>query len=608
MKTNKIFKAATLLAVMSIGMTSCNDWLTIPPQDYIVEENFWEDKNDLEGVRYGVYQNMRGHVDKFIIWGDLRSDAYKLKTVAANSTAREDYRNIIQANIDTTWTYYDWSTVYNTIGYCNKVLSHGDQVLENDKQFTASEWRQMRAEMVTLRALNYFYLVRAFKSVPFTTKIVNSDTDVEYFPQLPALAVMDSLILDVESVAGQARNRFVKKEETKGMVTNAAIYALLSDMYLWRASLREGRSANDTTITAAMVAEDYQKCILNSELSVAKLQDQFDEERKSIGRGESMDDFITWAGAPQFAGKNISFMYKNDVDEANRGVVNLKAYEEIFDKGNSYESIFEIQFNKEDSKSNNYVNHFWGPYESSQLVTSFSDDKKEDARHWFSAWRNIDDEAIAATDFYCLKWMKAKPVFGDRVGTAEVEIKVTVTEEPYNNWIVYRLSDVLLNNAEARACLVKLGVDKAENKKVCAQILRMINRRWWVDVINGGDVSIDVSTAQKYDIDFTTNTDESYLKHVMDTRKIELIGEGKRWFDLVRYTERKSAADDSEDAMRAMYNEYMSAITGYEMARNRCENLWGLYSPIYYMECKAYRAGGSNINQNPVWNKSKYDR
>lgn len=608
MKTNKIFKAATLLAVMSIGMTSCNDWLTIPPQDYIVEENFWEDKNDLEGVRYGVYQNMRGHVDKFIIWGDLRSDAYKLKTVAANSTAREDYRNIIQANIDTTWTYYDWSTVYNTIGYCNKVLSHGEQVLENDKQFTASEWRQMRAEMVTLRALNYFYLVRAFKSVPFTTKIVNSDTDVEYFPQLPALAVMDSLILDVESVAGQARNRFVKKEETKGMVTNAAIYALLSDMYLWRASLREGRSANDTTITAAMVAEDYQKCILNSELSVAKLQDQFDEERKSIGRGESMDDFITWAGAPQFAGKNISFMYKNDVDEANRGVVNLKAYEEIFDKGNSYESIFEIQFNKEDSKSNNYVNHFWGPYESSQLVTSFSDDKKEDARHWFSAWRNIDDEAIAATDFYCLKWMKAKPVFGDRVGTAEVEIKVTVTEEPYNNWIVYRLSDVLLNNAEARACLVNLGVDKAENKKVCAQILRMINRRWWVDVINGGDVSIDVSTAQKYDIDFTTNTDESYLKHVMDTRKIELIGEGKRWFDLVRYTERKSAADDSEDAMRAMYNEYMSAITGYEMARNRCENLWGLYSPIYYMECKAYRAGGSNINQNPVWNKSKYDR
>ena len=422
MKTNKIFKAATLLAVMSIGMTSCNDWLTIPPQDYIVEENFWEDKNDLEGVRYGVYQNMRGHVDKFIIWGDLRSDAYKLKTVAANSTAREDYRNIIQANIDTTWTYYDWSTIYNTIGYCNKVLSHGEQVLENDKQFTASEWRQMRAEMVTLRALNYFYLVRAFKSVPFTTKIVNSDTDVEYFPQLPALTVMDSLILDVESVAGQARNRFVKKEETKGMVTNAAIYALLSDMYLWRASLREGRSANDTTITAAMVAEDYQKCILNSELSIAKLQDQFDEERKSIGRGESMDDFITWSGAPQFAGKDITFMYKNDIDEANRGVVNLKAYEEIYGNGNSYESIFEIQYNKDDSKSNTHVNHFWGPYESSQLVTSFSDEKKDDARHWFSAWRNVDDEAIAATDFYCLKWMKAKPVFGDRIGTNEVEI------------------------------------------------------------------------------------------------------------------------------------------------------------------------------------------
>ena len=44
------------------------------------------------------------------------------------------------------------------------------------------------------------------------------------------------------------------------------------------------------------------------------------------------------------------------------------------------------------------------------------------------------------------------------------------------------------------------------------------------------------------------------------------------------------------------------------MVKNRCENLWALYSPIYYMECKAYRASGANINQNPIWNKSKYDR
>lgn len=608
MKTYKnIFKATSLLAVMSLSLASCNDWLTVHPQTQIVEENFWEDKNDLEGVRYAAYKNMAGQVEKMIIWGDLRSDVYRLNTQQSSKQGnRDNFRNIIQANIDTTWSYYDWSGMYSTIGYCNKVIQHGEEVLEKDKQFTASEWRQMKAEMVTMRALSYFYLVRAFKSIPYTTKVVNSDTEVEYFPQLPVLDVMDSLITDVESVAGQARNRFVDKQETKGMITNAAIYALLSDMYLWRASLRQGRSAADSTITQAMVIDDYQKCILNSELSISKLKEQFDEDMKG-NIGASRENYMSWAGAPLFNGKSIDFMYKNDVDEANRGYVNLNAYREIFNNGNSYESIFELQFSSSDSRKNETVNSMWGSSEGTHLVTTFSSDNKTDMRYWFSGWKNIGG-ALTAADYYCLKWNNPLITFTSGIGTEQVEIAMIGSTDEYNNWIVYRLSDVLLQNAEARACLVQLGVDAADNKTVCQQILRMINRRWWVDVVNGGEAANDVSTKKDYDIDATVNGNDAYIKHVMDTRKIEFVGEGKRWFDLVRYAERLSDSDESEAGMRDMYDTFMNIITGYETARNRCENLWGLYSPIYYMECKAYRAGGSNITQNPVWNKSKYDR
>ena len=608
MKTYKnIFKATSLLAVMSLSLASCNDWLTVHPQTQIVEENFWEDKNDLEGVRYAAYKNMAGQVEKMIIWGDLRSDVYRLNTQQSSKQGnRDNFRNIIQANIDTTWSYYDWSGMYSTIGYCNKVIQHGEEVLEKDKQFTASEWRQMKAEMVTMRALSYFYLVRAFKSIPYTTKVVNSDTEVEYFPQLPVLDVMDSLITDVESVAGQARNRFVDKQETKGMITNAAIYALLSDMYLWRASMRQGRSAADSTITQAMVIDDYQKCILNSELSISKLKEQFDEDMKG-NIGASRENYMSWAGAPLFNGKSIDFMYKNDVDEANRGYVNLNAYREIFNNGNSYESIFELQFSSSDSRKNETVNSMWGSSEGTHLVTTFSSDNKTDMRYWFSGWKNIGG-ALTAADYYCLKWNNPLVLFRSGIGTEQVEIAMIGSTDEYNNWIVYRLSDVLLQNAEARACLVQLGVDAADNKTVCQQILRMINRRWWVDVVNGGEAANDVATKKDYDIDATVNGNDAYIKHVMDTRKIEFVGEGKRWFDLVRYAERLSDSDESEAGMRDMYDTFMNIITGYETARNRCENLWGLYSPIYYMECKAYRAGGSNITQNPVWNKSKYDR
>lgn len=608
MKTYKnILKTTSLLTIMSLALASCNDWLTVLPQTQIVEENFWEDKNDLEGVRYAAYKSMASQVEKMIIWGDLRADTYKLNSLqSSDQGSRDNFRNIIQANIDTTWTYYDWSGMYTTIGYCNKVLQHGAEVLEKDKQFTASEWSQMRAEMVTMRAMSYFYLVRAFKNIPYTTKVINSDTEVEYFPQLPVLDVMDSLITDVESVAGKARNRFLDQKENKGMITNTAIYALLSDMYLWRASIRQGRSETDSTITQDMIVSDYQNCILNSELSIAKLQEQFEEEKRN--NSVNNNEFITWTPQLTFNGKSIEFMYKNNVENATSGHIGLEAYRKIFVLGNSLESIFELQFNKDDGRSNGVVNSFWGSATGTHLVTTISADKKNDMRYWFSAWKNIEGKDNPA-DWYCMKWYNMSANISS-AGTSSATIEMGGEQDEYKNWIVYRLSDVLLQNAEARACLTKLGINPDQNKVVCQHILRMLNRRWWVDLEHGGKPSKDLNTIQPYDIDYEHTGNDQYLKHVMDTRKIELIGEGKRWFDLVRYAERLSNSDDSDTGMRAIYDTFMNeaGITGYETVRNRCENLWGLYSPIYYMECKAYRAGGANITQNPVWNKSKYDR
>lgn len=58
MKVKNIYKSACLLGLVAMGTTSCEDWLTLYPQDRVVEEVFWEDKNDLEGVRYAAYKSM----------------------------------------------------------------------------------------------------------------------------------------------------------------------------------------------------------------------------------------------------------------------------------------------------------------------------------------------------------------------------------------------------------------------------------------------------------------------------------------------------------------------------------------------------------------------
>lgn len=598
---NKLFKFASLVAAVSLITTSCDDWLTVYPQTQIVEENFWEDKNDLEGVRYAAYKNMADQVEKMIIWGDLRSDLYEQPILKTSSQGNYDnFKNIIYANIDTTWAYYDWSGMYSTIAYCNKVLQHGEEVLEKDKQFTASEWTQMKAEMVTMRALSYFYLVRAFKFVPFTTKIVNSDKDIEYFPQIPALDVLDFLIKDVESVAGQARNRFVRDAETKGMITNSAIYALLSDMYLWRASILQGRGMESEAI------EGYKQCISYSEMAVTKLNEQFEEKKNNAGPAFSSSEYISWSNDSIYTGKSIQFMYRNETSRAHFGEVTMTAYNNIYRYGNSDESIFELQFNSSDGRKNGAVNSMWGASSGTHLVTTLTP-KHEDIRYWFSSWNQLVTDRSGEN--YCLKYASTSPTF-DRatIGTANPTIEMTVNNNEYNNWIVYRLSDVLLNNAEARACLMGLKQDVETNKKVCRRILRMLNRRWYVDLQNGKDVERDLDKDMNYDMDNSGNGADQYFNHVMNTRKIEFVGEGKRWFDLVRLAERKSNSDDAEDGMVYMFNNYMTNIEAYTTIRNRCDNLWGLYCPIYYMECKAYRANGSYLQQNPVWNKSKYER
>ena len=396
-KFNNIIKVSSLAVLLSGAFASCNDFLTVYPQDKITEETFWEDKRDLEGVRYATYKQLASQVEKLIVWGDLRSDAYKQNTVISSSQGNRDlYRNIIQADIDTTWSIYDWSGIYSVIGYCNKVIQHGDEVLEKDKQFTASEWKQMKAEMVTMRALSYFYLVRAFKNIPYTTKVVNTDTEVEYFEQMPALTVIDELIKDVKSVENQARNRFVNTEDTKGLITNGTIYCLLADMNLWRASLTESgyedvknkkkkletklskfendsineyntkleeEQAKPASEQDAQKIEYYQQRLneINADISemktdiealegtmaqqdpapfytasieyadkaICKLGDQFDEEQRNSPMA-NRDNYISWVNAPMF-GRNagIDFMYKNTVDDAHHGYINMKAYEEL---------------------------------------------------------------------------------------------------------------------------------------------------------------------------------------------------------------------------------------------------------------------------------------
>ena len=631
-KLKNIYTSLCLLGLAAVGTTSCEDWLTIYPQDRVVEEDFWEDKNDLEGVRYAAYKQMCSTVQKFAVWGDLRSDSWEMNQNRHGDQGSWDtYNEIMQAQPDSSMSIFDWGGVYTTINFCNKVLQHGEEILEKDKQFTQGEWRQMKAEMVGLRALNYFYLIRAFKDVPYSTKVINKDVEVEYFGLTNQLDVLDSIIIDVESVKGQARNRFTSNNDTKGLITNAALYAMLSDMYLWRASLHEGRGLMSDTVLLGKdsvihtVEGDYKKCIEYADEAIATLYRNNLQGNTSFG--STVLDKIDF-------GLTNCELIKNTFDNVAAGRMPiLYAQREIFGDDvsggkNSEESIFELQFSSSDDRKNDVVDHLYGYSNGTHFQVceaalgaiyggSINDDNgRYDSRTWYSVSKSIVGNRDLG-HYYCFKhsrpWVAISTSGGDKEIIVDTEAK-----DSYRNWIIYRLTDVMLMKAEAYAAM-----GGKENNKLAQQIVNAIHRRSFCNLKEDVKIEEDVTTSsannpKKGD---AVMPGSDYVKLVMNERQIELLAEGKRWFDLVRYAERNAGGMDgtkddrewTEDkpigngyaGVKKMVEGFMkNKYTNYTVQRNRLKNRYGLYCPIYYMEVKAARGA---IEQNPVWNKSKYD-
>ena len=573
------YQSYLFLVLIALANSSCEDWLTLYPQDRVVEENFWDDKNDLLGVRYAAYQNMQSTLSNFIVWGDLRSDSYILNPKEHSDQGNRDtYKKIMEGLPDSTMNIYDWGGVYTTINYCNKVLAHGDEVLERDKQFTPTEWRQIRAEMITLRAMNYFYLIRAFKDVPYINTIINSDKEVASFPTVNQMTILNTLIDDVESVKGQARNRFNLLADTKGLITNSAIYALLADMYLWRAALREGRGIEG-------YEDDNRMCIQYCEAAIDALKNQNSFNDASSSNGS----FVLPEETDEYG------LIQNDftVEE----MPELNAFNAIFWMENSRESIFELQYSPSDKVKNGVVGSFWGYSNGTHLAVSrgaimslysSESEAEKDSRTWYSAMQSLASEKTPLPQPYCFKYTNVD-ILVKKQGE-NIEYSILPSGYDYFNWIFYRLTDVMLMEAEAYACL--------EDMPNANKLLQAIYKRSYAS-----------TKEPKYP------TDQDGIQLVLKHRQIELLGEGKRWFDLVRYAERIGGGADVDpvepeyqngsEGVEAMIDNFLGVTYSKlkNALKNRIKNRWGLYSPIYYMEIKA---SNGVLKQNPNWNREKY--
>lgn len=484
--------------------SSCTDWLDIRPESEIVLDDYWLNESQVNQVLSACYRSLTesGTMSRMLVWGELRSD-----NVTFGNGMPTDMYKMLNVDISPDNEYCHWGSMYTVINYCNNFLYYAPRVVDLDPNFTESKLRAMEAEVLTIRALSYFYLVRTFGEVPWIETPSIDDAQEYTVPKSPEDTVLNNLVRDLETAMVFARDRFEIPDYNKGRITRNAVRALLADIYLWQ--------------------EEYGKCV---ELCDQVLNDT--EQQLALVPGE---DVIS----------------------------------EVFYKGNSSESIFELQFD-DDIMFNWVARDFFGyyGYQNGQwsfpgvLVTGDASpfdfqagtakESEEDLRE-----KDFLRQETGGDRYFVFKYAGALRQENITTGVSTYIYRSTTA-----NWIVYRLPEIMLMKAEA---LIQLETNLAE----AMNLINATYLRANPELIDGELRLSNYNT--KLDLD----------KLLLRERQRELMFEGKRWFDLMRLARR-------ENEPSPLLNYVVKKFTGSATIQaTKMSVMDALFLPIHTDELKA---------------------
>ncbi|MBR3897004.1 MAG: RagB/SusD family nutrient uptake outer membrane protein [Bacteroidaceae bacterium] len=611
---------ALLLGTMVAMTCSCDDFLTISPTDKIVLEDFWKSKEDVESMVAESYRMMShwNFLSRVVVWGELRGD----NVVEGNYGNNTDIKNIMEANLLPSNSYNSWDAFYSVINNCNQVLKYAPGVLDEDPDFTQGDLNVVRGEMLAVRALCHFYLVRTFRDIPLLTEAMVDDSQNLYQMQVDPIVALDSCLNDLkeaENLVLTTGNYPVNNEinnKNMGRITKDAVRTIIADVNLWKAAFLEWKAGGDDAAGVECYKECIEYCdkVLNARMRYA--ENWLKENRKGN------DDIELHASYPIVYASDATDGYEKD-----------KRFEHVpytmsFGGGlrgcnNPIESVFELQHTEREADGNYEVPYFY----------SYSNDGKACQVGMLSAARNVaisgSNRLYWRTDFRRVNYVYSQADAGEDVdkyiiikyghynaietGAEEHSFgKLTYSFTEYNtagaggikdhkylsrmggignvNWIVYRISDVMLMKAEA---LTLLGGEE-ELKEATDLVKAVYNRSQMGYMDNSGKVIGDFQNSVD-NFEVVTKAKKP-LELVLDERQRELAFEGKRWYDLVRVALRDNTTS-SDIFTKFVNNKYEGMNTQQYSAK--MATIDQLFFPIAERELKT----NSGLVQNEAYKK-----
>lgn len=525
-----------------VCMSSCEDFLGIVPLNDIVLENFWENESEVNSVVTSCYSGIAdgNFLKQAMMWGELRSDNVTKGLINPNTAFVNHIQlpEMLEGNILPTHDIADWSSFYVVINRCNTVLHYAPEVLERDPDFNESEWLAMEAEVLTLRALCYFYLVRSFRDVPLVLEPTIDDSKPFMVPAAHPDTVLNQLVADLRKAEHNALKEYPQSSNpteisyTKGRITQQAVWSLLADIYLWMGQ--------------------YDECVEYCEKVIDAKIDEAEEER-----------MIYEGNYPLLANVKASSATSNK----------HQAYQQIFGIGNSFESIFEVQIDYTYDVKRDLLRSYYGASDVDMGAYSASAFIGDGATEGNVIFAKTDIRPYELFDVKDVNVYSIRKYISSSISDDGEASKIL---QRYTNWIFYRLTDVMLMEAEA---LVERNDTLQNDLRKAFDITNAVYRR------------SNLSAEDKDSLAFSTyGSQEKMREFVLLERQRELMFEGKRWFDLVRKARRDGNNGPMLDLAKRKY-------TKPDAVKSKWIKPDMLYLPIHEDELKV----NTLLKQNPEY-------
>lgn len=226
----------SILVAVTLLTVSCNDYLDRFPKDSFSEPTFFKTENDLIYYANQFY----GSLPVQRMDNDNNSD------------------NMVPQNINTFlagtytvpgsgggWASGDWANIRS----CNYFLEHYSRAETSFKERYAGEVR-------FFRALFYWYKVVNFGDVPLLLKALDDNSEELYGPREKREKVMDEVVL--EDLKFAVANLPEKNQAAAGRLHKDAARALMSRICLWEGTCRKYRNIEgaDTYLDACVKASE----------------------------------------------------------------------------------------------------------------------------------------------------------------------------------------------------------------------------------------------------------------------------------------------------------------------------------------------------------------